>query len=110
MAYDIDMANRLREATTGEPMITEKAMFGGLTFMVAGNMAFRATDQHDLLVRIGPDQAAVLAHDPLTSPFVMNGHEIAGWLRVDINATACRDELTKWVEPAVHYAKSLPPK
>ena len=110
MAYDVDMANRLREVTAGEPTVIEKAMFGGLTFMVAGNMAFRASDQNDLLIRAGPDQASVLAQDPRASSFVMNGHEVAGWLRVDIDATANDEELGRWITPALRYAKSLPPK
>ena len=110
MAYDLDLVNRLREAVAGEPAVLEKAMFGGLTFMVAGHMAFRASDQGDLLIRVGMDQAAALAQDPRASPFVMNGRKIAGWLRVDIDATASNAEFIRWIEPAVGYARSLPPK
>ena len=110
VAYDVDMVNRLREAVAGEPAVVEKAMFGGLTFMLAGHMAFRASDRGDLLVRLGTDQAAALALDPRARPFVMNGREIDGWLRVDIDATASNHELSRWIEPAVGYARSLPPK
>ena len=110
VAYDLDLVNRLREAVAGEPAVLEKTMFGGLTFMVAGHMAFRASDQGDLLVRVGMDQAVALAQDPRASPFVMNGRTIAGWLRVDIDANASNAELARWIEPAVGYARSLPPK
>ena len=110
MTYDIDIANRLREATAGEPLIVEKAMFGGLTFMVAGNMAFRVSDQRDLLVRVGPDQAGTLAADPRASPFIMNGREITGWLRVKIESTAADEDLNRWIKPSLDYARSLPPK
>ena len=110
MTYDVDMANRLREATANEPAIVEKAMFGGLTFMVSGHMAFRASDQSDLLIRVGPEMAGELAAEPQASPFIMNGHEVAGWLRVHIEATATDGELHRWIEPALRYARSLPPK
>ena len=110
MTYDVNLADRLREATANEPNMAEKAMFGGLTFMVAGHMALRATDQKDLLIRVGPDQASILSHTPQTSPFLMNGREIAGWLRVKIDATATDDEFDQWIEPALRYARSLPPK
>ena len=110
MSYDLDMANRLREATANEAQVVEKAMFGGLTFMVSGYMAFRASDQRDLLIRVGPEQAGVLAGEPQASPFIMNGREVAGWLRVDIDATAADGELRRWIEPALRYAKSLPPR
>ena len=106
----MDLVDRLREAVAGEPAVVEKPIFGGLTFMVAGHMAFRASDKGGLLVRLGADQAAELAVDPRASPFVMNGREIGGWLQVDIAATASKSELSRWIEPAVRYARSLTPK
>lgn len=110
MAYDVDMANRLREALAGKSDVVEKAMFGGLTFMVAGHMAVRATDRADLLIRVGPERAAALAADVRASPFVMNGREISGWLRIRLDAAAADDEFDRWIAPAVDYARSLPPK
>lgn len=111
VAYDVDMANRLREALAGESDVVEKVMFGGLTFMVAGHMSVRASDQSDLLIRIGPEQATSLAPDPRASPFIMNGREIGGWLRVAIDAASDDDdEFNRWIKPAISYARSLPPK
>ena len=110
MAYDVDLVDRLREAVAGEPAVVEKAIFGGVAFMLAGHMAFRANEQGGLLVRLGAEQAADLATDPRASPFVMNGREISGWLQVDIDATASKDELRRWIGPATRYARSLTPK
>ncbi len=110
MAYDVDLVDRLREVVAGEPAAVEKAIFGGVAFMLAGHMAFRASDQGGLLVRVGAEQAADLANDPRASPFVMNGREIGGWLQVDIDATASKDELGRWIEPAVRYARAFAPK
>ena len=110
MAYDVDLVDRLREVIAGEPAVVEKAIFGGVAFMLAGHMAFRASDQGGLLVRIGTQQAADLATDQRASPFVMNGRKVGGWLQVDIDATASKAELSRWIEPAVRYARSLAPK
>ena len=110
VACDVNLVGCLREAVAGESAVVEKAIFGGVAFMLAGNMAFRASDQGGLLVRVGAQQAADLAIDPRASPFVMNGREIGGWLQVDIDATASKGELSRWIEPAVRYARSLAPK
>jgi hypothetical protein len=110
VAYDVDMANRLREILASEPGVVEKAMFGGLAFMVAGHMAVSASRQGGLLLRVDPAQTDTLIVDPRASRFVMRGREMDGWLRVDIDARATDDELDRWIQHGVGYARSLPPK
>ena len=110
MAYDVDMANRLREILAREPGVVEKPMFGGLAFMVAGHMAVSASRQGGLLLRVDPSQTDTLVADPRASRFVMRGREMDGWLRVDIDAQATDDELNRWIKHGVGYARSLPPK
>ncbi|MBA2552387.1 MAG: TfoX/Sxy family protein [Geodermatophilaceae bacterium] len=110
MAYDVELADRLREILAGEPEVVEKPMFGGLAFMVAGHMAVSASRQGGLLLRVDPIQTDTLLVDPRADRFVMRGREMQGWLRIDIDAAATDDELTGWVEQGVGYARSLPPK
>ena len=110
MAYDVDMANRLREILASEPGVVEKPMFGGLAFLVAGHMAVSASRQGGLLLRVDPAQTETLVADPRASRFVMRGREMDGWLRVDLDAQATDDELSRWVEHGVGYVRSLPPK
>ena len=110
VAYDVDMANRLREILASEPGVVEKPMFGGLAFMVAGHMAVSASRQGGLLLRVDPSQTDTLVTDARASRFVMRGREMDGWLRVDIDAQATDDELLRWIKHGVGYARSLPPK
>ncbi|MDT7677658.1 MAG: hypothetical protein QOD82_5560 [Pseudonocardiales bacterium] len=110
VAYDVDIANRLREILASEPGVVEKPMFGGLAFMVAGHMAVSASRQGGLLLRVDPAQTDTLIVDPRASRFVMRGREMDGWLRVDIDAHATDDELDRWIQHGVDYARSLPPK
>ena len=110
MAYDVEMANRVREILASEPDVVEKPMFGGLAFMVAGHMAVSASRQGGLLLRVDPAQTDILIADPRARRFVMREREMDGWLRVDIDAGATDDELNRWVKHGVGYARSLPPK
>ncbi len=110
MAYDVDMADRLREILASEPGVVEKSMFGGMAFMVAGHLAVSASGQGGLLLRVDPAQADTLIADPRASRFVMRGREMGGWLRIDIDAYATDDELKEWIKHGVGYARSLPPK
>ncbi len=110
MAYDVEVADRLREALIGEPGVVEKAMFGGLAFVVAGHLAVSASGQGGLLLRVDPAQTEALLDDPRATRFVMRGREMNGWLRVDVDAGVTDDELSRWVEHGVAYARSLPPK
>jgi len=110
VAYDVDLADRLREILAAEPDVTEKRIFGGLAFMVAGHMAVSVSGQGGLLLRIDPAQTETLVGDPQANRFVMRGREMDGWLRVDLDARATDVDLTRWVPHGVGYARSMPPK
>ena len=107
MAYDEELAARIRALVAGEASLTEKKMFGGLAFLIGGNMAVAASGQGGLLVRVDPEQSDALVAETNAEPMVMRGREMAGWLRVD---PADDDELRTWAERGVSYARSLPPK
>jgi hypothetical protein len=110
MAYDVDVADRLREILAAEPDLVEMPMFGGLAFLLAGHMAVTASSKGGLLVRVDPARAADLLADPRASRMVMGGREMDGWLRVDIDARAADDDLQRWVDLGVGYVRTLPPK
>ena len=110
MAYDEDLANGIRELVAGEPALTEKRMFGGLAFLVGGNMAVAASGQGGLMVRVEPDETDALLEKPHTRPFEMRGREMQGWLRVDEEGVRTKRQLEPWVTRGVAYARSLPAK
>lgn len=110
MAYDVDLAERLREILACEPGIDERRMFGGLAFLVGGHLAVSASGRGGLLLRVDPARTDELVADPATSRFVMRGREMDGWLHVAVDGDASDDELGRWVEHGVRYARSLPPK
>ncbi|MDL4816709.1 TfoX/Sxy family protein [Actinomadura opuntiae] len=110
MAYDHDLADLVRELIAGEERVTEQPMFGGLAFLIGGNMAVAASRQGGLLVRVAPDDAETLAADERVRPMVMGGREMRGWLHVDIDAGSPDDEVRRWVSRGVGYARSLPAK
>jgi TfoX N-terminal domain len=110
VAYDVDIANRLREILASEPGVVEKPMFGGLAFMVAGHLAVSASGQGGLLLRVDPAQTDALIVDPRASRFVMRGREMDGWLRIAIDADATDHELKEWIKHGIGYVRSLPPK
>jgi TfoX/Sxy family transcriptional regulator of competence genes len=109
MAYEEELAGRIRELVAGEPGLEEKRMFGGLGFMIGGNMAVAASGQGGLLVRVDPAESEQLVARTPAYPMEMRGRQMAGWLRVDTERLA-DDELTAWVERGVAYARSLPAK
>jgi hypothetical protein len=110
MAYDEDLAERIRQALDGEAGITEKRMFGGLAFLVGGNMAVAASGQGGLMVRIDPSDAEVLTQDPHARRMEMRGREMDGWLRVESAGAESAQDLQRWVETGLTYARSLPAK
>ena len=115
MAYDEDLADRIREligANDGVDLaeLTEKKMFGGLGFMIAGNMAIAASGQGGILVRVDPAESDALVASTAASPMVMRGRSMPGWLRVSTEDVRTRRQLTKWVTLGVRYARSLPAK
>lgn len=115
MAYDEDLANRIREVLAGEQAVEgqtvdEKRMFGGLAFLVGGHMAVAASGRGGLMVRVPPeDTEALLAADHV-SPMVMAGRETKGWLRVADDGVRTTRQLRAWVRRGVAHVMTLPPK
>ena len=110
MAYDEDLANRIRELIAEEEGLTEKKMFGGLAFLINGNMSVSASGQGGLMLRVEPSERDMLLRKPHTRPLVMRGREMQGWLRIDVEGVRTRRQLAPWVTRGVAYARSLPPK
>jgi TfoX/Sxy family transcriptional regulator of competence genes len=110
MAYDEDLANRIRELLAGETGVTEKKMFGGLAFLIGGNMAVAASGQGGLMVRCDPDETDALLQSPHARRFEMRGREMDGWLRVDDDGVRTKRDLERWVRTGADYARALPPK
>ena len=110
MAYDEDLAARIRELVAEERGLTEKKMFGGLAFLIGGNMAVAASGQGGILVRVDPASSDRLLSTTKAHPMVMRGRAMEGWLRVDPEHVRERRQLARWVERSVSYARSLPPK
>ena len=110
MAYDEDLANRIRELIAAEAGLTEQKMFGGLAFLLGGNMAVAASGQGGLMVRVDPAETEALLAKPHARPFEMRGREMKGWLRVDAEGVRTKRQLEPWVRRGVAYARSLPAK
>ena len=110
MAYDEPLAARIRVLLTGEPGIVEKKMFGGLAFMVNGNMAVTASGRGGLMARVDPSQSDALTADGQARLVEMRGRLMRGWLRVDSERLETADQLAGWVERSVAFARSLPAK
>ena len=110
MAYDEALARRIRELVAGEPNVTEKKMFGGLAFLVGGNMAIAASGQGGVLVRCDPAESDSLVAKTDAHPMEMRGREMQGWLRVAPEGVKTKRQLEPWVRRGVAYARSLPPK
>ena len=110
MAYDEELANRIRTEVQDVDGVTEMRMFGGLAFLVGGNMAVAASGQGGLLLRVHPAETESLAAEPHADRFVMRGREMDGWLRVEHEGLESDADLARWIEIGVRYASSLPPK
>ncbi len=110
MAYDEDLAGRIRELIAAEGDVTEKRMFGGLAFLVNGNLAVSASGQGGLLLRVEPESTEELVAKPHAEPFEMRGRSMSGWLRVDPEGVKTKRQLERWVRRGVLYARSLPAK
>jgi hypothetical protein len=110
MAYDEDLANRIRELVAAEPGVVEKKMFGGLAFLIGGHMSVSASGRGGLLVRVDPAQTQALLGKPHAEPFETRGRAMDGWLRVDAEGVATKRQLERWVARGVAHARSLPPK
>jgi TfoX/Sxy family transcriptional regulator of competence genes len=110
MAYDEHLADRIRELVGGESDVTEQKMFGGLAFLIGGNMAVAASGQGGVLVRVDPAQSDALVAATNAHPMEMGGRQMQGWLRVGPEDVRTRGQLAKWVELGTTYARSLPAK
>jgi TfoX/Sxy family transcriptional regulator of competence genes len=110
VAYDEELANRVRELVQGTHGITEMRMFGGLAFLVGGNLAVAVSGRGGLLLRVDPTDSEALVSEPDASRFVMRGREMDGWLHIDAKALSNGRRLQRWVGRGLAYAGSLPPK
>ena len=110
MAYDEALAERIRGELAAQPDVTEMKMFGGLAFLVGGNMAVAASGQGGILVRADPDESDALTTTTSASLMEMRGRQMSGWLRVDAADVTADADLRRWVEIGTAYARSLPAK
>jgi TfoX/Sxy family transcriptional regulator of competence genes len=110
VAYDEELADRIRELLAGEKRVTEKKMFGGLAFLIGGNMAVAASGQGGILVRVDPATSGKLLSTTGAEPMVMRGRTMDGWLRVNAAEVKQKRQLATWVRRGVTYAGSLPAK
>lgn len=101
MAYDEELASRIRELIPGSPDVVEKKMFGGLAFMIGGRMAIAASGGGGILIPVDPEQSEQLIQEPGVSRMVMRGREMAGWLNVDAEVVTSREQVARWVELAL---------
>ncbi|MFI5720080.1 TfoX/Sxy family protein [Nocardia sp. NPDC051750] len=110
MAYDEELAERVRDVVGGAPDSSERKMFGGLAFLFGGHMGVVVMREGGLMIRMAPAAAAALVDDISVAPMVMQGRELDGWLRVNAGAVADDPALTEWVDRGMLFARSLPPK
>jgi hypothetical protein len=110
VAYDEDLADRVRELIGAEEGLDEKPMFGGLAFLVGGRMAVAVSGQGGLLVRVPPEETEALLAEAGARPFEMRGRELDGWLRVGAESVRTRSGLERWVARGLSHARSLPAK
>jgi hypothetical protein len=110
MAYDEDLAERIRAEVAGEPGVTEMKMFGGLAFLSGGHLAVAASGQGGLMLRCDPEETGALLAEPGAEEFEMRGKTMQGWLRVAAETVEDDEVLRDWVERGTVYARSLPPK
>ena len=110
MSYDRELADQIRELLGGESGIREQRMFGGLAFLINGNMAVAASGQGGLLVRVDPEETESLTGTEWVTPMVMGGRGMRGWLRVDTWVSEAAGQLEVWVARGAAYARSLPAK
>jgi TfoX/Sxy family transcriptional regulator of competence genes len=110
MAYDEDLANRMREALADQDGVSEKTMFGGLAFLLNGNMTVAASGQGGLLARVDPSTTDEAAARPHASTAVMRGREMPGWIRVAAEGVKTKRQLDPWVRRSLEFVRTLPPK
>lgn len=110
MAYDEQLAERIRALMATEYGVSERRMFGGLAFLVNGNMALAAISGGGIMVRVAPEETESFLQYPHTEPMVMSHRELHGWLQVEADGVATDRQLSRWVTIGSDYARKLPPK
>lgn len=110
MAYDEHLSERVRELVSTEAGLVEKRMFGGLAFLIDGNLAVSVSSRGGLLLRCDPQETQTLRAKPYAGPLQMRGREMTGWLRIDPDGLRTKRQLQRWVVRGISYARSLPPK
>jgi hypothetical protein len=110
VAYDEDLANRIRELVVDEAGVTERKMFGGLAFLIGGHMSVSASGRGGLLLHVDPADTDELLAKPHAQPFEMRGRVMDGWVRVEPEGLKTRRQLKRWVARGVTHARTLPPK
>jgi hypothetical protein len=110
VAYDEGLADRVRDLLVADADLSERRMFGGLAFLIGGNMAVAASSQGGLLVRVDPSASATLIETTTARPMEMRGRPMSGWLHVDASSLRTKRQLAKWITIGSSYARSLPTK
>src|SRR6476620_6225482 len=110
MAYDEDLANRIRELIASEGGYAEQKMFGGVGFMIDGHMAVGVSGQGGLMIHCAKAETEALLAKPGARPFEMRGREMEGWLRIDAESVSTKRALEPWAMQSVAFARALPPK
>src|SRR5664279_2735140 len=110
MTYEEKLADRVRELLADEDGVAEKKMFGGLAFLLMGNMAVAASGRGGLLVRVNPADSEALTSLPYVDLMEMRGRTMAGWITIETEALGSKRELARWVKRGVDYARTLSPK
>lgn len=108
MVYNLKLAERIRSALTGIPFV-EKKMFGGVGFLIGGNMAC-GVNKNDLIVRVDPEKHAALLKKPHVHPFDMTGRPMKGWLVVDAEGLRTEKQFNTWIKEGIDFARTLPAK
>lgn len=110
VAYDEVLAERIRELITETHDITEQKMFGGLAFLIGGNMALADSGEGGIMVRVGPEAYQKLLESTVAEEVVMRGRPMTGWVRVSADDVRTKRQLRPWVTRGAEHAASLPPK
>jgi TfoX N-terminal domain len=110
MAYDEELAGRIRQLIGSDPELTEKKMFGGLAFLIRGNMAIAASGEGGAMVRVDPAESDSLVAMTKATPMNMRGRDMPGWLRINSDDIGTDERLASWIEIGTSYARLLPPK
>ncbi len=109
MAYDLTLAERIRKRLTGQSGLSEKTMFGGIGFLLNGNMCCGVLGK-EMIVRLDPEEAEKALRKPDSRVFDFSGRPMKGWIFVHGKGVTTGAKLNAWVDMAVRYARSLPPK